>query len=169
MANIREIIEEKFSKFPSQKTVILKLMEYGLEIKNGKIYCNDIEQDMSSVADSCRVDARVVKSAVENIERDPHLSRIFSKLKSTLHLGLVAPELGFGEIVVEPFDAKDSGIIYWVAETMWRNGISIRQAIGDDPDFTDNAKLYVITDSPIPPNVIPEIKKSEKIKGVTIY
>jgi predicted regulator of amino acid metabolism with ACT domain len=169
MENIRDLINEKFSKFHSQKIVILKMMEYGLRIADGKILCNEIEVDTRSLARACNVDTRVVKTTIENIERDKRLRNIFSNLKSTLHLGLVAPHLGMGEIVIEAVDARDPGIIYEVAHVLWKKKISIRQAIGDDPDFVSNAKLYVITDSPIPPELIPEIKKSEKIKSLTIY
>jgi predicted regulator of amino acid metabolism with ACT domain len=169
MITIRDLIDEKFSKFPSQKMVVLKMMEYGLRVANGKILCNEIEVDIRSLARACNVDARVAKTTVENIERDERLRTVFSNLKSTLHLGLVAPHLGMGEIVIEAVNAKDPGIIYEVAHVLWKKKISIRQAIGDDPDFVSNAKLYVITDSPIPPELIPEIKKSEKIKSLTIY
>jgi len=114
-------------------------------------------------------DVRVVKSVIDNITGDKELSKIFSNLKSTLHLGQVGPTIGLGEIVIEAFDAREPGIIHEVSEVLARHGISIRQAIGDDPDFVKDPKLYVITDSPVPSEVIPEIKKSRKIRGVTIY
>lgn len=169
MDSVREIIEEKFSKFHSQKMVVLKLMEYGLAVRNQKIYCNDIEIDHRSIANSLGVDVRVVKSAVSNIESDRKLSKVFSLLRSTIHLGEVAPVLGLGEIVIEAVDSRYPGIIYTVAEIMSKRGISIRQAIGDDADFTEDPKLYIITDSPIPSDIIPKIKESKKIKGVILY
>ncbi len=169
MESTRKLIEEKFSRFHSQKSVILKVMEYGLRIEKGKILCNDIEIELRSIGEACGVDNRVVKAVIDNVESDPKLSKIFSNMRSTLHLGQVAPTIGLGEIVIEAFDAREPGIIYQVAQVLSKHKISIRQAIGDDPDFVKEPKLYVITDSPIPSKLIPEIKGSGKIKGVTIY
>ncbi|MEM0141590.1 MAG: regulator [Thermoplasmatales archaeon] len=169
MENVRELIEKKFSKLHSQRTVVFKILEYGISVKDGKIFCNDIEIEPRSIAEACNVDIRVVKSVADNISRDQELSKIFSNLKSTLHMGQVAPIIGFGEIVIEAYDPTKSGIIHEVSEVLSKHGISIRQAVGDDPDFVKSPKLYVITDTPIPAEAIPEIKKSDKIKGVTIY
>lgn len=169
MENVRGIIEEKFSKFHSQKSVALKMIEYGLAVRNGDIFCNEIEVDHRSIANSLNVDVRVVKSAIANIQSSPKLSKIFSQLKSTIHLGDVAPSLGLGEIVIEAVDSNFPGIIFKVAEIMNKRKISIRQVIGDDSDFTENPKLYIITDSPIPSDIIPKIKESNKIKSITIY
>ena len=169
MERISDLIEKKFEKFHSQKTVILKMMEYGLSVKSGRVMCNDVEVDTRSLAEACNVDFRVVKSAVANVMADRELTEIFTNLKSTLHMGGVAPHLGMGEIVIEPNNAREAGIIFEVARVLWQSKISIRQAIGDDPDFVENPRLYIITDSPIPPGLIPEMKKSEKIKSVTIY
>lgn len=169
MENVRELIEERFSKLHSQRIVVFKILEYGISVRDGKIMCNDIEIEPRSIANACNVDVRVVKSVVDNISGDEELSRVFSNLRSTLHLGQVGPIIGLGEIVIEAFDARQPGIIHEVSEALSRHGISIRQAIGDDPDFVKDPKLYVITDAPVPPDVIPEIKKSSKIKGVTIY
>lgn len=169
MQGLKESIEQKFSKYHSQKVVILKILEYGLRIQNGRVFCNDVEVEARSLSETCRVDTRAVKAALTNIESDKELSRIFRNLKSTIHLGNVAPLLGLGEIVIEPYDARDYGIIYQVAEVLSRHKISIRQAIGDDPDLVENPKLYIITDSPITSSIIPELRKSSKIRGVTIY
>ena len=169
MISLTETIEQKFSKFHSQKLVVLKILEYGLRVEDKKVMCNDIEIELRSLAKICQVDLRAVKAAIGNIESDKELSKIFKNLKSTIHLGRVAPFLGFGELVIEPYDARDYGIIYQTAEVLWKHKVSIRQAIGDDPDLESDPRLYIITDSPIPASIIPELKKSSKIRGVTIY
>ncbi|MCL5407819.1 MAG: amino acid-binding protein [Candidatus Thermoplasmatota archaeon] len=169
MISLTETIEQKFSKFHSQKLVVLKILEYGLRVEDKKVMCNDIEIELRSLAKICQVDLRAVKAAIGNIESDKKLSKIFQNLKSTIHLGRVAPFLGFGELVIEPYDARDYGIIYQTAEVLWKHKVSIRQAIGDDPDLESDPRLYIITDSPIPASIIPELKKSSKIRGVTIY
>lgn len=169
MTSLTETIEQKFSKFHSQKLVVLKILEYGLRVEGEKVMCNDIEIELRSLAKICQVDLRAVKAAIGNIESDKKLSKIFQNLKSTIHLGRVAPFLGFGELVIEPYNARDYGIIYQTAEVLWKHKVSIKQAIGDDPDLESDPKLYIITDSSIPASIIPELKKSSKIKGVTIY
>ena len=169
MPSLSKSIEEKFSKFHSQKLVVLKILEYGLRVDNGSILCNDVEVELKSLAKTCQVDTRAVKAAISNIESDRSLSKIFKNLRSTMHLGKAAPFLGLGEIVIEPYDARDYGIIYQTAEVLWKHKVSIRQAIGDDPELVSDPKLYIITDSSIPASIIPELKKSSKIKGVTIY
>ncbi|MEM0136731.1 MAG: regulator [Thermoplasmatales archaeon] len=169
MENVRELIEKKFSKLHSQRIVVFKILEYGIGVKDGKIFCNDIEIEPRSLAEACNVDIRVVKSVADNISNDRELSVVFSNLRSTLHMGQVAPIIGLGEIVIEAYDPRQSGIIHEVSEALSKHGISIRQAVGDDPDFVKDPKFYVITDFPIPPEIIPEIKKSNKIRGVTIY
>ncbi|MEM0135433.1 MAG: hypothetical protein QXU18_09470 [Thermoplasmatales archaeon] len=169
MTSLSESIEQKFSKFHSQKLVVLKILEYGLRVENGSIFCNDIEVEIKSIAKVCQVDSRAVKAAINNIESDKKLSKIFKNLRSTMHLGKAAPFLGLGELVIEPHDASDYGIIYQVAEVLWKHKVSIRQAIGDDPELVSDPKLYIITDSSIPTSIIPELKNSSKIKGVTIY
>ncbi len=169
MVSLSREIEQKFSKYHSQKLVVLKILEYGLRVEKGKVLCNDIEIEMRSLAKMCQVDTRAVKTAISNIGSDKKLSKIFQNMKSTIHLGKVAPFLGLGEIVIEPYNARDYGIIYQTVEVLWKHKVSIRQAIGDDPDLVADPKLYIITDSPIPASIIPELKKSSKIKGVTIY
>jgi Predicted regulator of amino acid metabolism, contains ACT domain len=169
MVSLSEDIENKFSKYHSQKLVVLKILEYGLRVESGKVLCNDIEIEIRSLAKICQVDARAVKAAIANIESDRKLSKVFLNMKSAIHLGRVAPFLGLGEIVIEPYNARDYGIIYQTAEVLWKHKVSIRQAIGDDPDISTDPRLYIITDSPIPSSIIPELKKSSKIKGVTIY
>lgn len=169
MSSLIETIEAKFSKYHSQKIVALKILEYGLRIDKGRVLCNDVDIELRSLAGICQVDTRAVKAAIENIESDKKLSKIFQNMKSTIHLGKVAPFLGMGEIVIEPYDARDYGIIYQTVEVLWKYKVSIRQAIGDDPDLVSEPKLYIITDTTIPASIIPELKKSSKIKGVTIY
>ena len=169
MPSLSETIEQKFSRYHSQKLVALKILEYGLRVEKGNILCNDLEVEPRALAKVCQVDVRAVKSTISNIEADKKLSKIFQNLRSNIHLGKVAPYLGFGEIVIEPYDAKDYGIIYQTVEVLYKHKVSIRQAIGDDPDMVSDPKLYIITESPIPASIIPELKKSSKIKGVTIY
>jgi len=55
MENIRELLEERFSKLHSQKIVVFKILEYGISVRDGKIFCNDIEIEPRSMAEACNV------------------------------------------------------------------------------------------------------------------
>ena len=47
--------------------------------------------------------------------------------------------------------------------------ITIRQAIGEDYELTENPRFIVVTESPIPDKLISKIKQVNGIKGITIY
>jgi len=46
--------------------------------------------------------------------------------------------------------------------------VSIRQAITEDPEFTDEPKLYVITDEPIPGDLLTDLKDLAFVRRVGI-
>ena len=50
-------------------------------------------------------------------------------------------------IEIVPSDAREPGILAHVAQVIAARGISIRQAIVDDPDLVEEPRLYVITES----------------------
>lgn len=80
-----------------------------------------------------------------------------------------APALGLGVIVITPGDASRTGILGQVATAVAEYGLSIRQAVTEDPYLTENPLLTIITDDNIPGELIDELKKVPGVKGVTIY
>jgi hypothetical protein len=46
--------------------------------------------------------------------------------------------------------------------------ISIRQTISEDPEFTDDPKLYVITDEPLPGDLLNELVAMEFVRSVEL-
>lgn len=77
--------------------------------------------------------------------------------------------LGLGVIVITPDDAADTGILAEVSKVVSDHDISIRQAVSDDPYFTDEARLTIITDSKIPGDIVNSVLKLDGVKGVSIY
>ena len=61
---------EKFDKYPSQQKVVKKLLQLGLKVENDKIYCDDVEINVSSLAKTLKTDRRVVLSTIKNIQND---------------------------------------------------------------------------------------------------
>jgi predicted regulator of amino acid metabolism with ACT domain len=167
--NIREYIEKNYGNTPSKLRVIRKMLFYGISVKDGRLYCNDVEIPYKSLANACNVDQRVVKSLVISVASDVKLSKIFEKLESTMNLKEVASEIGFGVLVITAYDPKEPGIIASVSRVISDFGINIRQAIVDDPEFSEEPKLYIITEKPLPGEILPKIKELKNIKSITIY
>ncbi len=169
MKSIPEIVEENFAEYPAQRRVVTKLLEYGLSVKSGKIYCNDIQIEFGAVARVCDVDPRVVKDTAERISGNDLLNNIFQKFRSIMNLKDVAPSLGLGELVLVPKDAKQPGILAAISKIIASEGISIRQAVADDPYITADAKFYIITEVPIPSNLVTRLRSLDGIVSITIY
>lgn len=90
-------------------------------------------------------------------------------MRSIPFLRDVAPALGLGVIIITPEDAATVGILSEVSGVIAAHSISIRQAVSDDPYFTDQAKMTIITDSKISGDTVNEILNIKSVKGVSIY
>jgi len=78
-------------------------------------------------------------------------------------------EIGFGVLVISAYDPEEPGIIASVSRVISDFDINIRQAIVDDPEFSEEPKLYIITEEPLPGEILPKIKELKNIKSITIY
>jgi len=162
-------IANYFEKYPSQAKVARYLLRYGLRIDRDHVFCGDVRIAEESLARAAGVDRRVVKSTLETIKGDPTLLKFFSQLQPTNHLKNAASAMGWSAIEIVPTDAHEPGIIASVAEILSRSQISIRQAIVDDPMTSEEPKLFIVTESQVPSELIPLIRQSKGVKGVTIY
>jgi len=54
-------------RYPSQRKVARKLLEYGIRVQDGVAYCGDIVQTDAGIARACEVDRRVVRTTLEHI------------------------------------------------------------------------------------------------------
>jgi len=162
-------IANYFDKYPSQAKVARFLLKYGLRIDRDQVMCGDVQIADSALARAAGVDRRVVKSTVETIKSDPTLMRFFSQLLPTNHLKNAASAMGWSAIEIVPMNAHEPGIISAVAEILSKGNISIRQAIVDDPMTSEEPKLFIVTESQVPADLIPAIRQAKGVKGVTIY
>jgi hypothetical protein len=149
--------------------VALKALEFGLSIEKGKIWCSDIELSASAVARALNIDRRAVNAAIEFVEGDKELSGIFSRLMPIASFKELAPIIGWGVIEIVPEDPRMPGILAGVSTKIAEKGISIRQTIADDPDLKEDPKLFVITETPVPPALILDIKKVKGVKSIVIW
>ena len=161
---------KKFEKHPAQEKVLKILFERGFQVNNdGKVVSGKIEIAHTQLAKEAGVDRRVVDSTTDTILSDELLKDIFQNVRSIPFLRDVAPLLGLGVIVITPDDAANTGILAEVSKVVSDHKISIRQAVSDDPYFTNEARLTLITDSKIPGDIVDSVLKLNSVKGVSIY
>ncbi|MDD2665566.1 MAG: amino acid-binding protein [Methanocellales archaeon] len=164
-----EIIK-KFSHFPAQEKVIRLLLERGFQINSeGKVVSGTIEIPHTQIAKEIGVDRRVINATTRAILEDDKLSRVFQNLHSITFLKEVAPLLGLSVMIIIPQDAQQTGILGDVASLIAEQGISIRQAVTDDPYFTEDPKLTIITNEKASGDLINAMMKLPSVKSVTVY
>lgn len=165
-AKIRDIFEGN----PAQLKVARILYKYGLRIKEeGDVVCGDIRIPAVQIAEEAGVDRRAVDATAETIFENEELREIFSNLRPVPYLKSVARQLGLGLIEIIPPDATRSGIISEVTEIISRHGLSVRQSITDDPYFTAQPKLTIITNEVIPGELIEDLRELPSVESVIVY
>ena len=158
-----------FNKYPKRKNLAQKLLEYGLKVRDNKIYCGEIELSDSKLARAFEIDRRIITSTIETIMEKKDLQRVFSRLKPTCHLKDVASEMNWGVIEIIPKDHSMPGILADVATIIANNNISIRQAIVDDFELSEEPRLFIVTEKQVSGILIPKIRAVKGVKAVLIY
>jgi len=163
-------VSKRFEAHPERLAVVKVLVENGLGIRNGRIYCNEIEIPDSKIAKVAGVDRRTVGAALAAIGSDPELRPLFEGLRSAGHsLKGIAKQLGLGVLEITPIDARTPGILAGAASLLASKGVSVRQAIVDDPELAPEPKLTLIAEGPIPSELIPEFLRIKGVAKVSIY
>jgi predicted regulator of amino acid metabolism with ACT domain len=159
----------KFKGMPSQEKVVRLLLERGFQVDaSGHVVSGNIEIPHTQIAKEVGVDRRVVDATTEMILKDDILKRVFMNIHSITSFKDVAPLLGLGVIIITPDNAQNIGILSEVTSVIARFNLSIRQAVTDDPFFTDEPKMTVITNDVIPGELVSELRKLKSVKSVTI-
>jgi len=164
-----DIIKKEFDGYPAQEKVARLVLEHGLSVKGGKVFCGSIEQSYSALALVSGTDRRAVKSTIARIQRSRTLAPIFSGLLSTCSFKNIATRMKWGMVEILPRDVTGPGIISGVTGIIADEGISIRQIIADDPELNENPKAFIITERPIPSRLLPRIKGVEGVQAVVIH
>jgi len=161
-------LEKIFSRKKGQRRVAEFMLSNAIRVsEDDRILMGEIEIFHSSIARILGVDRRLIGETVNTILKNQELKKIFLRLNSTLLLRDVAPELGFGAIEIIPEDAASRGIIAGVSRIIADAGISIRQITTDDPMFR-NAGMSIVTEKPLPRELIDEILKLPPVKKVIV-
>ncbi|SIS10731.1 amino acid-binding protein [Natronorubrum thiooxidans] len=162
-------IMDKFEGSPSQQAVIRLLLERGFSVNDdGRVVSGGIEIPNTGIAREIGVDRRVVDSTTDVILEDPELRRIFQNISQVPSLMDLAPVLDLTVLTITPADAERKGIVAGITGTLADHDISIRQTISEDPEFTDEPRLYLITDQELPGEVITAIRDLEFVRKIEI-
>ena len=163
-----ELLTRYFQRYPAQSRVAQTLLQQGLSVREEGVFSGDVAISDTALARACQVDRRIISATVDTIRREPELMKVYARLLPTCHLKDAAPALRWGVIEIVPSDAREPGILAHVATVIAKRGISIRQAIVDDPDLVEEPRLYVITEAQVPLDAIAEIREGTGIKSVII-
>jgi predicted regulator of amino acid metabolism with ACT domain len=162
-------IMRKFEGSPGQQAVIRLLLERGFSVnEDGRVVSGGIEIPDTRVASEVGVDRRVVDSTTGAILADEELSRIFRNISAIPSLMSLAPVLDLTVLTVEVQAAEREGIVAAIAGAIADHGVSIRQTVSEDPEFTDEPRLYVVTDADLPGELITEIKNFEFVRRIEL-
>jgi predicted regulator of amino acid metabolism with ACT domain len=163
-------VKKYFGEHPERLRVARVLIENGLSVRNGKIYLNEIEIPPVRVARVAGVDRRTVKETLKAIKSNRELRIIFEGIRSAGHsLKEIAKHLNLGVVEITPVDAKIPGILANSAMILAKNGLSIRQAIVDDPELSPEPKLSLIVEKKIPGELIPELLNVKGVAKLSVY
>jgi len=164
-----DAIMEKFADSPSQQAVIRLLLERGFSVNDeGRVVSGGIEIPNTGIAREVDVDRRVVDATTDAILADDQLRPIFQNISAIPSLLDLAPVLDLTALTVTVRDADQPGIVAAVTGAIADHGISIRQTITEDPEFTDEAQLYVVTDEPLPGDLINEIRDMPFVHAIEL-
>jgi predicted regulator of amino acid metabolism with ACT domain len=162
-------IDAVFKDYPAQKKVALYLLEKGFQVKeNGKIACDGCDIPSTSLSRRLGVDRRVIDAAANKILENDDLRKVFTRLRPIAFLRDLAPEIGLGVVSISVKDASKPGIIESLAECITKHGVTIRQAIAEDPYFVDDPKFTVITTDKVHGALVEELQRIEGVSEITI-
>ncbi len=164
-----EEIMEKFSDSPSQQRVIRLLLERGFSVNDdGRVVSGGIEIPNTGIAREIDVDRRVVDATTDAILADDQLRPIFQNISAVPSLMDLAPVLDLTVCTVTVRAAEESGIVAGVTGLLADHEISIRQVMTEDPEFTDEPKLYLVTADPLSGELINEIRELPFVQRIEL-
>lgn len=159
----------KFENSPSQQAVIRLLLERGFSVNDdGRVVSGGIEIPNTGIAREVNVDRRVVDATTSAILDDEELRRIFQNISAVPSLKDLAPVLDLTVLTVYVLDAEAVGIVAKVTQLVAERNISIRQTLNDDPEFAEEPKLTIITDSELPGDLINQINALPFVRKLEI-
>ena len=163
-------IKKFFKDLPAQERVAKLLFERGFQVReDGKVVSGGIEIPHTQIGKEVGVERRAVDSTVQTILSKNELKRIYMNLTQVCSLQEVAREFNLSVIVFVPENASQKGIISDVTKIVSEHGLSIRQALAEDPSISTFPKLTLILEGEIPSELINIIRKLPGTRSITVY
>jgi len=170
MASIWNKVVQSLEGYPERLKVAKVITENGLSVRDGKIFCNEIEIPPIRIGRVAGVDRRTVTETIKAIEKSNELRAIFAGIRSAGHsLKDIAKHLNLGVVEITPVNARIPGILAKSATLLAEEDISIRQAIVDDPELSPQPKLTLIAETKIPGELIPKFLKIRGVEKISVY
>lgn len=164
-----ERIRTLFQRHPERLKIAEFILRNGLSIRGDRVWINGIEIPILKIARVAGVDRRTITQTIRAINADQQLRVIFSNLESAgPSLRAAAKQLGLGILEITAEDPSRTGILANASRVLADEGISIRQALVDDPELNPNPKLTLIGDRRIPGEAIPLILKVPGVSKVSV-
>jgi len=161
-----ERLSEVFSDLPSQRKVADMMLQLGISVKEGKAYCGPAEISDTALGKAAGADRRVAKAALDRICSDPLLNEFFAGLRPIALLADVADQIGCSVLTIIPTNASIPGILADVSAVTLAAGISIRQAVIDNPG--GNARLLIVMDGTLPHEFIPSLQQCRGVASIIL-
>ncbi|MCD6399993.1 ACT domain-containing protein, partial [candidate division WOR-3 bacterium] len=130
--------------------------------------CGDIEVPYTKISEALNIDRRVVKETAVMILKTPELRELFTRLEPTFCLKHAGRYLGYGVVEIET-EPRVVGVLARVASKIAERGINIVQVVAEDPELNPEGRLVIVTEEPIPGDLVNEFSKLEGVKRVSIY
>jgi predicted regulator of amino acid metabolism with ACT domain len=165
-----DTIKKHFEGYPERLRVVRVFLENGLSVRDKKVFLNQIEIPPVRIARAAEVDRRTVNETIGAIKANQELNLIFKEIRPAGYsLKEIAKHLDMGVVEISVVDAKAHGILANSANILTDGGLSIRQAIVDDPELSPEPKLTLIVERKIPGNLIAELLKIKGVDKVSVY
>jgi predicted regulator of amino acid metabolism with ACT domain len=162
-------ILRKFEGSPGQQDVVRLLLERGFSVNDdGRVVSGGIEIPDTGIAREVGVDRRVVDATTETILADDELRPIFQNISQIPSLMDLAPVLDLSVVRVSVYEAERPGIVAAVTALLAERDIPIRQTISEDPEFTDEPTLILVTDEPLPGDVVTALTDLPYVRSVEL-
>ncbi|RQD84474.1 MAG: regulator of amino acid metabolism, contains ACT domain protein [Methanocalculus sp. MSAO_Arc2] len=160
---------DAFSESPSQLRVVRFLLDNGFGVNaSGRITANGIEMPATQVARAIGVDRRVVDATARSILNNESLRQVFCNIRVTPDLSQVAEALGLAIITLIPKNAADKHIVASAVNILAGYDLSIRQLFVTDPIYSEEPKLVMIIDGPLPHGVAEDLRELPHVKRIIL-